>query len=474
MFRRTFSQNTSMRMSAAEFVIASFSELFFFAAYSIIPPVRSPFSTNIFLVIFCLHALFSTWIIHRLRRTSTVLSNTTLFGIFLLTRTTIFPMLPWLSDDVFGYVFYGHELLHGINPYHFPANAAEISYLRNDAYKLMAFTQHPAIYPPYSIYCFTIATHFGQLFSDSWQAAFYSWKFALLFHELSAVLIILFSTLRKNISRQYLLAYLIMPLPAVEIAGQGHCDGLILPYLTLFLYIANIIFQRTKDGITDFHAFFFAGLITGALAAIKIIPAVVSGILIRLIRPKYLLKQLLCILVGLCISVGVISFPLLHDGLSYTNFFSILEIYNNTYFNSPLLMAIRFILEICNVETWWLIAPKILTVLRLISVILLLWFVRPNTFSNTISAVAVAYSAVIFISPKVHVWYVVPVLFLTTFTRQRWLVVISYGTIFSYLMYGFSEQTELIILESFVWVVSILYVWFDVRKNGLLNHRSSE
>ncbi|GAB1430461.1 hypothetical protein MASR2M18_12940 [Ignavibacteria bacterium] len=379
-------------------------------------------------------------------------------------------MLPWLSDDVFGYLFYGRELINGINPYSIAADSPAISYLQNDAYAQMAFQKYPAIYPPFSIYFFGLANSIGSIFSTDWKSAFFGWKFILFAHEFAALAILLFSRLKKYVSVKYILAYLIMPLPIVEIIGQGHCDGLAVPYIALFILLLSSFFHddSAPELKTNITAFLLGGA-AGILAAVKLIPAVLFGSIFATRKPSFSMRNILSATIGAIIFSLIFSLPLLHDKITAGNFLSVLNFYNNTYFNSPPLMFLRYVAELFNVPDWWLLAPKILSLIRGTVLIILIFFLRPSNFRDTIAAGSLILTAATVISPKVHAWYFVPVLFLTVLTRQRWIVVFAYSSAASYLMYGFSAQKELFVLEYCVWTVAMLYAAYDIRKNGILS-----
>ena len=93
--------------------------LIIYAAYIIIPPVRNPESITYFLAALSVHSIIAALLWNTLR--TTMPSLLLLALLFFVPRMILFPMLPWLSDDVFGYLWYGHVTVHGMNP--FEANA---------------------------------------------------------------------------------------------------------------------------------------------------------------------------------------------------------------------------------------------------------------------------------------------------------------------------------------------------------------
>ena len=383
---------------------------------------------------------------------------------YVLSRIAVFPMLPWLSDDVFGYLFYGHELASDVNPYIASANAPALEYLRNDAYNLMAFKQYPAIYPPVSVYFMAVSDVFARFISNDWKASFYCWKLVLFIHEFLAIVVLLYSRVRQHISLRYLAGYILMPLPAVEIMGQGHNEGLVLVWIVFFLVG---LFAILRDKITSkavaFQTFLL-GAVAGVLGMIKIIPGII-GLALLIVRRKSIgFSTILLTITGIILSAALLGLPLLHSTSSITNFLSILNIYNNTYFNSPPLMFLRSAGEIFAIPEWWLVAPKILTLLRFSAILLLLFVLRPDSFRSAVICISYIYAAAVIISPKVHVWYFVPLLLLSVITRQRWLVVFSYATVASYFMYSFREQHELLGMEYCIWIGTAVFALYDIGR----------
>ena len=85
---------------------------FFF--YLLIPPIRNAEHTQYFLILHTVHALCGIFL---LRSFSESPSPRVLTLLFIMTRIAVFGFYPWLSDDVFGYLFYGNATLHGANLY---------------------------------------------------------------------------------------------------------------------------------------------------------------------------------------------------------------------------------------------------------------------------------------------------------------------------------------------------------------------
>ena len=183
-----------------------------FMVYAFIPAERNAHTMQVFLGFYGIHALCGLFL---LRSGSSFLTLPRLFSLFLLSRLAVFFMYPWLSDDVFGYLFYGKATLAGANLYAVKADDPALSYLRDSAYTLMAFKPYQNIYPPIATIFMSISAWISSFIPYSLQATLFIWK-ALLFCSEFIGLAILYHWLRKH---QYsllpIVMYLAIPMTAI-------------------------------------------------------------------------------------------------------------------------------------------------------------------------------------------------------------------------------------------------------------------
>jgi hypothetical protein len=429
--------------------------LCFFVVYSCIPAVRSPSNTQVFLGVFSIHSLVGAWLLFRYSGRINS-SRLVLWTIFLVSRLAVFPMLPWLSDDVFGYLWHGTLTLNGWNCYVYPANAPEVAYLRNELYGLLAYKTHPAIYPPIAEIFITLGVWLGHLFSSSWQSALFGWKTVLFTAETIGFFLLLRA--RKHYTLVSPALYLLLPLTAIEICGQAHNDGLVLAPLGAFIFLIAKAYSTVESPYSERKA----GFLLGAMTLIKLIPIVmiVPLVLSRIsVRRKFFLLLLTGTTVVL---IGVIFF---YDGRAVSNFVGILKFYNQTQFNSPLLHLVRTILDGLNIPNWWLVAPNILIMLRFVAIIVLGWWFRPLGIRGMMMQLLAVYSAATLISPKVHTWYFIPLLFLNSVVGWRWL---SFGAslmMLTYLMYATPFMVEPLVVECVLWSMMIIVALWEFRES---------
>lgn len=432
-----------------------------FGGYALIPPLRDATNTQLFLALFSAHTILGfVAIIH----TSKVLTERPFFlwAVFLLSRLCIFPMFPWLSDDVFGYLWHGTLTLNGWNCYVYPANAPEVAYLRNPLYDLLAYKTHPAIYPPLAEICIALGSWLGGLFSNSWQSAYFGWKVVLFCAEALGFGLLLKA--RKHVRYFSPTLYLLLPLPVIEIIGQAHNDGLVIAPLGGMIYIlARFWNNRTIKWE------WLTGALIASMTMMKLIPAV---LIVPFARLKISLRQKLFLVVSLGITAVMLALVFFYDARAIHNFVGILQFYNQTQFNSPLLQLIRGILELLQVPNWWIVAPSVISVLRFGAIMLIGLTFKPQSFQGFSAQLLGIFAAATLISPKVHPWYFVPLLLLNSVVGWRWLAYGAQAMMLSYAMYAVVPEAELFVVESVVWAGVVMAMIWEFRRSKFSNLHS--
>jgi hypothetical protein len=141
---------------------------------------------------------------------------------------------PYLSTDIFRYVWDGRVQAAGINPYRYVPSAPEIANLRDAAIfpNINRAGYAVTIYPPTAQAIFLAITRFGE--------SVVVMKLGLIAFEggiLAALLVVL---QRQGAPATRLAAYAWHPLPVWEIAGSGHVDAamcaLLVAGLLLFFH----------------------------------------------------------------------------------------------------------------------------------------------------------------------------------------------------------------------------------------------
>ena len=141
------------------------------------------------------------------------------WGTGIAARLVLFPLAPELSDDVYRYLWDGHLLVHGENPYvHAPGDPA-LAELRTPWHGLVNHPQVPTIYPPLAQALFAAVSATGR-------PTVLAIKGLWLVMDLACAFVLQRAAARSG--RQpgvVLLLYLWSPLLVVETAWSAHLEA---------------------------------------------------------------------------------------------------------------------------------------------------------------------------------------------------------------------------------------------------------
>jgi hypothetical protein len=150
-----------------------------------------------------------------------------------LMRLSLLFVEPYLSTDVYRYIWDGRVQAAGINPYRYVPSAPEVSHLRDAAVfpNINRADYAVTIYPPAAQAIFFAVTRLGE--------SVVVMKLGLLTFEAATVAAILALLHRLGCPLTRVAAYVWHPLPIWEIAGSGHIDiamcAFLMAGLLLFL-----------------------------------------------------------------------------------------------------------------------------------------------------------------------------------------------------------------------------------------------
>ena len=178
-----------------------------------------------------------------------------ILGFALLFRIALLFSPLVLSSDAYRYVWDGRVQMAGINPYLYPPSSQELAALRDD--QIFPHINRPdarTIYPPGAQMFFA---SLAALFPDSVTAL----KAILILFDIWTVLLILCLLKRMDVRSDRVLLYAWSPLVIFEIAGSGHLEAVMLP----FVLLALLLRIGDKRGL--------AGMMLGVATLIKLYPA---------------------------------------------------------------------------------------------------------------------------------------------------------------------------------------------------------
>lgn len=185
---------------------------------------------------------------------------TAILGVALLLRLFFLFSPPQLSDDLYRYLWDGHQLLLGSNPYAAAPTAATTADAELEA--LRRQVNHPdlvTIYPPAAQLVFAAGALLGGMVSGM--------KLWLVLLDLAACGLLLRLLDRLGLPRWRAVLYAWNPLPVLEIAGSGHIDG--VGSLLLLVACLLVVGRPDDDKGARYAA---AGAFLAAAGLVKLFP----------------------------------------------------------------------------------------------------------------------------------------------------------------------------------------------------------
>lgn len=175
------------------------------------------------------------------RRVPGALLAVLLFGILL--RISVLFAPPYLSDDIYRYVWDGRVQAAGINPYRFVPESPELEPLQDDLIfpQINRSDYAPTIYPPVAQAIFLVATRVSE--SITWM------KTVMIGFEALAVWMLIRLLVSLGLPPERVLIYAWNPLTVWEFAGSGHIDAAVIAFLAFALWTRRRNFQ-VLTGIT--------------------------------------------------------------------------------------------------------------------------------------------------------------------------------------------------------------------------------
>lgn len=414
-----------------------------FLPYLFLPRLNGEY-LPVFLICFSLAGAFYLLAIRQLGHSPFTVH--TIWIVAILGRLIVLGTSPSLSNDVYRYLWDGHLLHQGINPYAEPVNSPELDAYSTPLRLSVNHSEMASPYLPVTQAYFWIIEWIAPQQVKAYQVA------AMLFDLLTGLLIYqILSRLRLNPSA--VLIYLWNPLVIVEFSHSAHVDAWMLFLFMLAFYI-TLSFPKER----------FASPVLFALAALtKGVPALFVPLFFRRWR---LAEIALCLLV---IVLPLVLFGLnagwgLGQQMDGRGLLGAIRIYAQYWrFNSSPLFNLISAWPSLNHETADRLArifTSLLTTIAIVWSACKVWmFGQLNTDPVMGGRVLARLSLLpvgvyLLLSPTIHPWYVTWVMpFLPFFMPVkdepariwRWAIpwiYFSISVVFSYLAYRSQERAE--------------------------------
>jgi len=196
-------------------------------------------------------------------------------GVALILRLMVVATPPFLSNDMYRYIWDGWVQAAGINPYRYIPDDPHLAFLRDAAVfpNINRASYAPTIYPPAAQIAFLVSTSVARLLAIP---PVLGMKLAMLGFEAVAAVAILGVLDTAGLPRARILIYAWNPLPLWEFAGSGHVDAITVAAIALALLAA----ARARTGL--------AGAALGFAVLTKFLPLVLAPALWRRWDAKFL------------------------------------------------------------------------------------------------------------------------------------------------------------------------------------------
>ena len=217
--------------------------------------------------------LLAAWIVIRARPSNSTVLIAVAFAI--LFRLSILFAPPYLSDDIYRYVWDGRVQAAGINPYRYIPAAPELAHLRDEPIypKINRKDWAHTIYPPVAQVVFLLTTRISE--SVTWMKA------TMLLFELITIWAVAQLLTLLGRPRQLLLMYAWHPLVVWEFAGSGHVDAISI----CFIALALLAWQKRSD--------LGAGVALACATLVKLFPVVLVPAILK--RDRWLIAPILAV-----------------------------------------------------------------------------------------------------------------------------------------------------------------------------------
>lgn len=364
-------------------------------------------------------------------------------------RLLLVPAFPNLSDDIYRFIWDGHLLSNGMNPYLYLPSQLVTENAEWLTQSELLFTnlnspEYYTIYPPISQLIFALSTVLsgGELIPST-----IIMKLILLLGEVGVLFLIIPLLRHYRIEENKLVLYACNPLVIVEIMGNMHFEGLMLTFLCLgWLCLIN-------------KRLWIAGLAFATSIGVKLLPLMLMPFLIVYLG----WKRAVTLFTIMGISLFIIFIPV---WLNFTFFWKSLDLYFQKFeFNASVYYLLRWIgYQYKGFNLIHILGP--LLALTTIAIIIKLTF-NYNKQSKTLlpSSWLFAFTSYLFLATTVHPWYVIVPIGLCMFSNFRFPIFWSALIILSYANYSQAEYKEHLWFVAFEYMMVYAFLFYEIIQN---------
>jgi alpha-1,6-mannosyltransferase len=343
---------------------------------------------------------------------------------------------PNLSDDYFRFIWDGHLLHAGINPFDkLPADIPITAYsglgLSDALFKRMNSPHYYTIYPPVLQAIFFISTY-----TKSVSAAIVIMKSFILLSEIGTIILMKRLLKHFNLPEKNILLYTLNPLVIIELCGNIHFEAIMLFFLLLstWLFLRNLVL--------------LSSLAFSLAVCTKLLPLMFLPFLFF----SFNKKKFVFFLMGMVCFSGALFLPFLNTEFIQHIFSSIGLYFHNFEFNASFYYITRWIGYRITGYNIIALAGKFLSTISMILIIIISIKNRKN--KNYFESFLFILTIYLFFTTTVHPWYIVSLVGFSIFTKYKYAFIWSCLIPLSYAAYQTIQYTENL------WFVFIEYAIF--------------
>lgn len=362
-----------------------------------------------------------------------------LFFIFLsiFLRLILVFAFPNLSDDIYRFLWDGHLINDGINPYlytpaEFLAGEGSTSEIYQMLFPSLNSPNYYSVYPPVCQAMFATCT---WMFKNDIYWATVLMKVFFVIGETLSIYFLMKLTRMAGFTLKRVLLYALNPLIIIELCGNLHFEA----WMILFLVLALWAFIRRR--------YKFFGLFMGLSIGSKLLPLMFLPFFLLRTRLNDLIRGFLMMTLVLV----VIFAPFFGLDLIYHLYDSLNLYFQKFEFNASIYYIARWIgFQIKGYNVIQTIGPLLYLSAFLVIIALVVAEGR-KTFRSLLEQMLLAFTTYLLLATTVHPWYLaLPVMF-SVFTHYRYPVFWSGLICCTYVNYAYDPYHENL------WVVGIEY-----------------